>query len=67
MTPPTVTQTFAGKAAGFYISADLQAIVSLDDIARVATMHYTIAAPTLGAANVVLHTTCDFPYQPTVD
>ena len=47
MAQPTVTQTFAGTAAGFYISAALQDSVSLDYMTLLENVKYKIAVQNL--------------------
>ena len=67
MAEPTVNQTFAGRAAGFYISAALQDSVSLDYMTILENVKYKMAVQTLGAANVVRDATCDFTDHGTLD
>ena len=67
MAEPTVTQTFTGTAAGFYISAALQDSVSLDFMTVLENVKYKMNVQTLGAANVVRDATCDFTHHGTLD
>ena len=67
MAEPTVNQTFAGRAAGFYISAALQDANSLDYMTVLENVKYKMAVQTLGAANVVRDESCDFDHHGTLD
>jgi len=55
-----VTSNFAGKAAGFYISAALKEAKSLDYMTMIENVKYKSNIQTMAGSSVVRDATCDF-------
>ena len=55
-----VTSNFAGKAAGFYISAALQEAKSLDYLTQINNVRYKSNIQSMANANLVRNAECDF-------
>ena len=60
MALPTVTQTFAGVDAGFYISAALKQANSLEYLTMMENIKYKSAIQKLDSTGAVQDATCDF-------
>lgn len=60
MAQPTVTSNFAGKSAGFYISAALNQAKSLEYLTAIENIKYKSNIQKMGAADVVRNAACDF-------
>ena len=60
MAQPTVTSNFAGKAAGFYISAALRQANSLEHLTVMETIKYKSNIQRMEGASLVADATCDF-------
>ena len=63
----SVTSNFAGKAAGFYISAALKQATSLDFLTMIENVKYKSNIQQMAGANLVTDATCDFTEQGTLD
>lgn len=57
---PTVTSSFAGKAAGFYISNALKQAESLDYLTLIENIKFKSSVQKLNASGLVADATCDF-------
>ena len=57
---PTVTESFCGTDAGFYISAALCEAISLDEMTVLENVKYKTAVQRIEAATVVKDSSCDF-------
>jgi hypothetical protein len=55
-----VTSNYAGKAAGFYISAALKQATSLDYLTMIENVKYKSNIQQQAASSVVRNATCDF-------
>ena len=55
-----VTSNFAGKAAGFYISAALKQATSLDYLTTMENVKYKSNIQRMAGSTVVRDATCDF-------
>tara|TARA_R110002020_G_scaffold62383_3_gene167069 strand:- start:830 stop:1735 length:906 start_codon:yes stop_codon:yes gene_type:complete len=55
-----VTSNFAGKAAGFYISAALKQATSLDYLTMIENVKFKSNIQTMAGSSVVRNATCDF-------
>ena len=62
----TVTSNFAGKAAGFYISAALKQATSLDYLTVMENVKYKSNIQRMAGSNVVRNATCDFTANGTL-
>tara|TARA_R100001440_G_scaffold42883_2_gene62650 strand:+ start:609 stop:1526 length:918 start_codon:yes stop_codon:yes gene_type:complete len=60
MSKPTVNSNYAGKAAGFYISAALKEATSLDHLTVLQNIKYKMNMQKLAGANYVRNAGCDF-------
>ena len=60
MAQPTVTSNFAGKAAGFYISAALRQANSLENLTVMENVKYKSNIQRIEGASLVADATCDF-------
>ena len=60
MALPTVTSTFAGKAAGFYISAALKQANSLDFLTLMENVRYKAVIQKMESGSELADATCDF-------
>jgi hypothetical protein len=56
----TTTSNFAGKAAGFYISAALKASNSLDYLTLIENVKFKTSVQKMAGSGVVADSTCDF-------
>jgi hypothetical protein len=56
----TTTSNFAGKAAGFYISAALKEATSLDYLTKIENIKYKSNIQRMAGSGVVADATCDF-------
>jgi len=56
----TTTSNFAGKAAGFYISAALKASNSLDYLTMIENVKFKTSVQKMAGSGVVADATCDF-------
>ena len=56
----TTTSNFAGKAAGFYISASLKEATSLDYLTMIENIKYKSNIQRMAGSGVVADATCDF-------
>ena len=56
----TVTSNFAGKAAGFYISAALKQATSLDYLTMIENIKYKSNIQAMNGSALVVDATCDF-------
>ena len=56
----TTTSNFAGKAAGFYISAALKEATSLDYLTMIENIKYKSNIQRMAGSSVVVDATCDF-------
>ena len=56
----TTTSNFAGKAAGFYISAALKASNSLDYLTMIENIKYKSNIQAMNGSALVVDATCDF-------
>jgi hypothetical protein len=57
---PTVTSSFAGKAAGFYISNALKQAQSVDFLTLIENIKFKSAVQKLNASGLVADASCDF-------
>jgi len=57
---PVVNSNFAGKAAGFYISAALKQATSLEYLTMIENVKFKSNIQTLTSADAVVDATCDF-------
>ena len=62
-----VTSNFAGKAAGFYISAALKEAKSLDYLSMIENIKYKSNIQRMAGSSVVKDATCDFSDAGTLD
>ena len=62
-----VTSNFAGKAAGFYISAALKEAKSLDYLTMIENIKYKSNIQRMAGSSVVKDATCDFSDAGTLD
>ena len=60
MAQPTITSSFSGKAAGFYISAALKEAKSLEYLTMIENVKYKSNIQKQAAASVLADATCDF-------
>ena len=56
----TTTSNFAGKAAGFYVSAALKEATSLDYLTKIENIKYKSNIQRMAGSSVVADATCDF-------
>mgnify|MGYP003668673782 FL=1 len=57
---PTITESFCGTDAGFYISAALCEAVSIENLTMIENIKYKTAVQRLEASGVVANSSCDF-------
>ena len=60
MAQPTITSSFSGKSAGFYISAALKEAKSLEYLTMIENVKYKSNIQKQAAASVLADATCDF-------
>lgn len=60
MSKPTVTSNYAGKAAGFYISAALKEASSLDHLTVLQNIKFKTNLQKVAGANLVRNASCNF-------
>jgi|TARA_R100000084_G_scaffold108040_2_gene69664 hypothetical protein len=66
-TQPTTTSNFSGKAAGFYISAALKEVKSLDYLTSIENIKFKSNIQRMAGADVVRNATCNFTANGTLD
>ena len=67
MSQPTTTSNFSGKAAGFYISAALKEVKSLDYLTSIENIKFKSNIQRMAGADVVRNATCNFTANGTLD
>tara|TARA_A100001201_G_scaffold78603_2_gene70440 strand:+ start:371 stop:1294 length:924 start_codon:yes stop_codon:yes gene_type:complete len=65
-TQPTTTSNFSGKAAGFYISAALKEVKSLDYLTSIENIKFKSNIQRMAGADVVRNATCNFTANGTL-
>ena len=66
MSQPTTTSNFSGKAAGFYISAALKEVKSLDYLTSIENIKFKSNIQRMAGADVVRNATCNFTANGTL-
>ena len=66
-TQPTTTSNFSGKATGFYISAALKEVKSLDYLTSIENIKFKSNIQRMAGADVVRNATCNFTANGTLD